>query len=270
MVTREEIIEKLENDIKDLDNKINNTQHYNEKNKLKRFIAKSGLALDYALPFIIATMITFYISKSNNKTPFIVDTIQENGSIEVIDSSTGIHKENIVYTNFEIDLIEHSTGWQMNEYGLYERTSTMYALNDRFNINNYEQILHMDRDELNSMFLEINCKIITEADKEKLDETYNEEVILLTRIVNSNISRNKQESASRNLLTTLVFMMISFILGKGLESVKKITFNTYIKDYFERYAFSCHEINEKEIEKLKEILEIKKENLSLIKESKKR
>ena len=265
MVTRENIIEKLENDISIIEYKINNTQEYNDKNKIKRILIKSGIAIDQALPFILASLIMLHMAKINNKTPFITDIIKERGNIEVIDTTNGMHKQNIIYSSFDVSPIEYSTGWKLNEYGLYERRSTTYMINENFNVDNIEEILNMNEDDLNSLFLKLESKMITEENIENLDEKYKEETVVVTRIINTNIYRSVKESHERNIFNTLSFFITSFILGKGLKYVKKITFNNYVQNSLEKFELLYHEINEAEIEKLKEILQIKNENLSLIK-----
>ena len=61
---------------------------------------------------------------------------------------------------------------------------------------------------------------------------------------------------------------MTFLLGRGIQEVKKIVFHDYLKNNLERLEVSYQEIDEEKIKKLNEILELKKENLELVKERK--
>lgn len=270
MVTREDIVGKLEDEIDELEYKINNREEYDKKNKIIKALIKSGIAIDYALPFILAALITLYIAQKEESTPFIIDTVNQNAVIEMIDTSDEIHKQTIKNSDYNVSSIEYSTGWKKNEYGLYERTSTKYMLNENIDLNNIDLILKMDKEQLDSCFIKINSEIITERYINKSEDIYNDDTIVVTRIINTDTHKIKNESNVKNTITTLLFIIISFMLGKGMTNIKKITFNSYIQDNLERYKLKYQEIDENEIKKLIEILEIKKDNLSLIKEERRR
>ena len=131
MIDNNELMKKLTKDANRLQNKIEHRKLYNIRNAVVRSLIKSGIAVDYALPFIIVAMIIANAQTSKGNAPFRVDEIVEKAGIETIDTSSGIHLEHLSYDfDYDDELIEYSTGWIVNEQGLYERTVTSYRLND--------------------------------------------------------------------------------------------------------------------------------------------
>ena len=108
------LIETLLKQRNEIQDKIDNYQRYNEINNIKRKIVKAGIAINYALPFILSSIILISISKKTNNTPFIIDEIEEKEKIELIDSSNGYHDENIYYNEDNNSKIEYLEKWKKN------------------------------------------------------------------------------------------------------------------------------------------------------------
>ena len=73
MKNNHELVAKLNNDVNKLQNKIEHRNLYNVRNFVVQALLKSGIAIDYALPFILAA-ITFANSQaSKGKTPFHIE-----------------------------------------------------------------------------------------------------------------------------------------------------------------------------------------------------
>ncbi|MBR3199065.1 MAG: hypothetical protein IKG27_03525 [Bacilli bacterium] len=266
MITRDELLEKLENDVTEIEDKINNPEKHNIKNAIIRKFLKTGIAIDYALPYILSAIILFSGFKNIHQTPFYTDDIITRQYLELVDTSNGKHMEEYVDAIDEISYIEYSTAWQENEYGLYERISTTYMLND-LNIG-LETILNMSPEELDQCFSIYNAEIVVEDNPNALDPTYNDEIVIVTRVFPTNRYTDRKETIISNSFFTIFYLIMTFLLGRGIQEVKKIVFHDYLKNNLERLEVSYQEIDEEKIKKLNEILELKKENLELVKERK--
>ena len=266
MITEEDILNKLKNDIKNKEDEINNKEAHNKKNRHIRNIINIGIKLDDILPYAVSAALLFPAYKSLGHTPLMVDTYPQKSYIEMIDSSNGDHFQNKVQSNDIFSSVKYSTRWEINNYGFYERIETTYILNENIDLNNIEYILKMNKTQLDQTFYIMDTEIITEAREEDLNPLYNEDAIVITRVINTNETVIKNEKFETNFFTTLMYLITTYILGKGLKEVKKIIFQEYVKDYLEIKAIKYQEINERRIERLKQILELKKENLSLLSE----
>ncbi len=264
MITGDQILKKLEDDVEEIEDKINNAEEYNKKNAIVRKFLKTGIAIDYALPYLLTAIILFSGFKSINQTPFYIDNVTTREYLELTDNSKGQHAEEYVDAIDELSYVEYSTGWYENEYGLYERISTVYKLN---NINiGLEEVLNMSQEELDQYFSIYNAEIIVEDNPENLDPTYNDEIVIVNRVFPTNIYTDKKEGIVSNLFFTTFYLLLTFLLGKGTQEVKKIIFHDYLRNNLERLEINYQEIDEAKIAKLKEILELKKENLELVTE----
>ncbi len=264
MINKRQILDKLHTDIDLIEDKINNADNHNVKNAIIRKFIKTGIAIDYAMPYILAGFIMFYAGRHVGRTPFLIDTFEENEQIEVLDTSNGIHNVRIVDFDNPISHIEHSTPWKLNEYGLYERSLTNYMLYNEGNILDENTVLKMSKEEMDSMFIITDTEIITKPILDEDDEIYNEEVIIVKNYVSVPDTKIVDESFEFNFLTTCLYLIMIFFLGNGIKSFKKVVFQDYIKDKLETLSVHYRVIDEKEIRRLEKVLAIKKENLSLI------
>lgn len=267
MIKDEDILNKLKKEIEIIEDKIKNPNLYNKKNRVIRKALKSAIMIDNFLPYILSGVVLLSSYKSAGKTPFLIDTVTQKSYIEMIDTSNGDHFQYQIDSNEVFSSIEYSTGWRVNGYGLYERISTTYLINENIDLNNIDNIFKMSKGELDSTFFVMETQIITEAYEENLDPIYNEEVIVINRVINTNKTVDKEESFESNFLTTSSYLAILFIVGTGLKGVKEVLCQEYIKNNLEVLLVNYQELDENTLEKLKKILELKKENFSLLCES---
>ena len=267
MIKDEDILNKLKKEIEIIEDKIKNPNLYNKKNRVIRKALKSAIMIDNFLPYILSGVVLLSSYKSAGKTPFLIDTVTQKSYIEMIDTSNGDHFQYQIDSNEVFSSIEYSTGWRVNEYGLYERISTTYLINENIDLNNIDNIFKMSKGELDSLFFIMETQIITEAYEENLNPIYNEGVIVINRVINTNKTVDKEESFESNFLTTSSYLAILFIVGTGLKGVKEVLYQEYIKNNLEVLLVNYQELDENTLEKLKKILELKKENFSLLCES---
>lgn len=256
------LIETLLKQRNEIQDKIDNYQRYNEINNIKRKIVKAGIAINYALPFILSSIILISISKKTNNTPFIIDEIEEKEKIELIDSSNGYHDENIYYNEDNNSKIEYLEKWKKNEYGLYEKKITTYMIYN-VDINDRKKIFSMSKEELASHLIKISESIITKPYLEEKD-FFLEDCILLTRVNETGNTKKVKETKEANFLFTLLYIAIFFIIEKNIKLVDRIILRNKITNKLGEMEYNYREIDEKQLQELKEILKIREENINII------
>lgn len=254
---------------KKLQNKMDHPKLYNIRNLAIRTLLKSGIAIDYALPFIMSSIIVGSIQTRLGITPLILDDKVVHPSIETIDTSSGLHLQKISYDfNYDEESIEYTTGWKLNNNGLYERTSTSYRINKNVDITNVEKLLSMSKEELDDVLVIINVENIYKETLSTEDMIYEQDAII---VINNSVSKDEcmvgKESIGDNVLFTILFIIISSLLGFGFKMGSKILIKTRIRDKLGEYQSSFQKISSNDLEKIKQIIESQKQNLALLDES---
>ena len=267
MLNNKKLVNKLTKSVRKLEKNIEHRKLYNIRNFVIRTLLKSGIAIDYAFPFICAAIIGAYYTASDDNTPFYFDEITEKAKIETIDTSSGIHIEHVSYDfDYEDELIEHSTGWHINDKGLYERTITSYRLNDKIDLEETEKIMNMTKEELEQILVITNVRTIKKNILTPEDSIYNEDAIIVINHKESETETiTRLEESSRNFLGTILYIIIVLCWGTNFRSMEQIFIKTYLRDRLRKYEPMFRQINKDELETMKKIIELKKENLALIK-----
>lgn len=263
MSDRNKLVNILTNDIKQLENKIEHRKFYSVRNFVVKSLIRSGIAIDYALPYILATILVFQYQASRGNIPFRFDDIKVRIGIETIDTSTGIHLEHISEAfDYDYVILEHFTGWSINDDGLYERVVTSYRMNFEIDLSDIKNVLFMSKDEIDNIFEVFDVQTINKTNLNYEDSVYNEEAIILISQVYSNDNIiTRKESLGENVFNSLAFLLGVFLLGSCFKNIAKCFIKIDIRDRLKVYESLFNEINLQELEK---ILEIKKQNLALI------
>lgn len=266
MKNNNQLIEKLSNDINGLQNKIEHRVQYNIRNSIITVLLKCGIAADYIIPFIVSAIIIANVKIANGKDPFHLDEISEKPSIETIDTSSGIHLEYISYDfEYEDELIEHSTGWTINDKGLYERTITSYRLNNKIDLNDTEKILSMSKQEIEELLVITNIKTISKNKLDPEDSIYNEDAII---VINHKKSEEeiitRMETKGENVIDVVWYIVLLLCWGLNIINFEKIFVKNTIRDVLRGYKNLFRPIDKEELETMKKILELKQENFLLI------
>lgn len=266
MINNNKLMKKLTKDANRLQNKIKYRKLYNIRNAVVRPLIKSGIAVDYALPFIISAMIIANIQSSEGNAPFRADEIVEKASIETIDTSSGIHLEHLSFDfDYDDELIEYSTGWIINEQGLYERTVTSYRLDDKIDLENKEEILEMTKDDIDNALVITNIKTVKKSTLDPEDKIYNSDaIIVIDHSESEEETITRLETKSENLWHSLWYIFLVLSYGKGVRYLEKVFVKTYISDKLREYEPSFRKINKEELEQMKKILKMKQESLSML------
>lgn len=269
MKNRNELVNKLSKDVKKLENKIEHRKIYNIRNFVVKSLLKSGIAIDYALPFILASIVIAHSYSAKGNAPFHIDEITEKASIETIDTSSGIHLENVSYDfSYDDELIEYSTGWVTNDKGLYERTVTSYRISDEINLSETDKILSMSKEEIENMLVVTNVQTICKNTLTPEDKIYDADALI---VINHSESENetitRQETSSENIWNSIWFIIMALCWGNNVRNIEKLFVKTYIRDRLREYEPLFRQINKEELETMKRILEVKKQNLAMIDET---
>lgn len=266
MIDNNELMKKLTKDANRLQNKIEHRKLYNIRNAVVRSLIKSGIAVDYALPFIIVAMIIANAQTSKGNAPFRVDEIVEKAGIETIDTSSGIHLEHLSYDfDYDDELIEYSTGWIVNEQGLYERTVTSYRLNDDIDLENKEKILEMTKDDIDNALVITDIKTVKKNALNPEDQIYNSDAIIVIEHSESEEETiTRLETKSENFWHSLWYIVLVLSYGNNVRLLEKIFVKTYMRDKLREYEPSFRKINKEELDTMKKILKMKQENLSML------
>lgn len=266
MIDNNELMKKLTKDANRLQNKIEHRKLYNIRNAVVRSLIKSGIAVDYALPFIIVAMIIANAQTSKENAPFRVDEIVEKAGIETIDTSSGIHLEHLSYDfDYDDELIEYSTGWIVNEQGLYERTVTSYRLNDDIDLENKEKILEMTKDDIDNALVITDIKTVKKNALNPEDQIYNSDaIIVIDHSESEEETITRLETKSENFWHSLWYIVLVLSYGNNVRLLEKIFVKTYMRDKLREYEPSFRKINKEELDTMKKILKMKQENLSML------
>lgn len=266
MKNKEQLYKQLVRKQKYLRNRIEHLQLYNIRNLAIRALLNSGIAVDYALPFLMSVFIIGAIGTKLNITPFIADERVVYANIETIDTSSGIHIENSSYdVSYDEETIEYTTGWQLNKYGLYERISTSYRISKDFDITNIVKVLSMTKEELDNVLIVTNIKRIYKETLNSEDMIYNQDAVI---VINNTQSRDeyivRKESELENLLYTIGFIVAVLILGFGASKLSNIFIKTKLRDKFKEYKTYFKKMDSQDLEKFKQILQLENQNLAML------
>lgn len=269
MKNKEQFYRCLVRKEKSLQNKIDHLKFYNILNLAIRALLKSGIAIDYALPFLMSSIIVGTIQAKLDITPFIFDSKEVHPNIETIDTSSGLHLQNISYDfSYDEESIEYTTGWKLNNYGLYERVSTSYRISKEIDITNVEKLLSMSKEELDAALIVTNIENIYKQTLSYDDMIYDSDAIIV--INNSKLDDESmigKETITENVLYTILFIIISSVLGVGFKKLGNILIKTKIRDKFREYQSSFQKFDSNDLERIKKILQVEKQNLALLDES---
>lgn len=267
MKNNSDIQAQLESEIEDLEYKIQNRKKYNSSKRFKYILIKGLLILELTFPFILGMCATEIVFAAFGKTPIKKSKIIDKPSIQyVVDSN---EKENTLVSfnqSYNENIIEYSTGWKLNDDGLFERESTIYEFNDKEIKDNYENILSLSKDQLNNLFKIKNYQKVQKTKLDEEDNKYEKDYILIKQVIDDErYYRVRNETDFENFLETFVFFCFVYLEGIILDDLAGVVLKKGITTKLEYYELENRPIKEKDLEELRKILILKKENLKLLK-----
>ena len=266
MLNKSDLIKKLEKDIKETENKIEYKNLYNVRNFIIRGLLKTGIAVDYALPYILSGIIIFNVLEAKNKTPFIVDQIPVKASVETMITSTGIESTVTSFDyKYDIKALQYSSGWKENESGIYERTITDYDIGLFTDLSNKQEIFSQTKSELDNKYNIENCVTVKKGMLDEEDLLYKDEMIIIKEsyIDNENV-KIKTETLVDNILSTSASVIGCYLIGIMYNDINKLYLKKSLKNTLNNIQSKYKKITLGDLNNLKRILELNKENLELL------
>lgn len=261
---KNKIVEKFTDEIEELKFQMNHRKLHNFRTFLIRFLAKTGMAINKWFPFVLAYVMVFnsYMYKKNK--PFRRDMVAKPAYIQSVDTSKGVHREDIC-SKYEGTTFEYSTAWSMNNIGLYQRTITSYKVNDKINLNNLDEVLNMTKEEIDETLKIIDAKIITKRELTDSDKVYDEDVLTITQCAKSKDEEVlRLETDFEIMCHTALFISIVYMCTGVFAGIKKILIKNVIDDKLNAVIVAHKYISVDDYRRMRKILEIKKTNLALV------
>lgn len=262
MINNEELIEKLTKNVKKIQDKIEFKNLYNIRNIVVRLLLKSGICIDFALPFITALLVILNISSVKDDLPFHIDEITVDANIETIDASNDAILDNSFYDG---EIVEYLTEWTMNDGGIYERVVTSYKLDDKLSSSDKSKVINMSKDELDKMFTVSNVKTIN---KDTLSDYYylldDSNTVIIIDHLKEKETITRLETKTENFVNSLNFLCLLVAIGNVIAVLKKLTLKDAIKNKLSEYDSYFKFIRKSELETMKKILQLRQENLMML------
>ena len=268
MVTRKSLIKSLNNDIDATEKKINGAKHYKFKSAISTILCGAGIGMDHALPFILAASCVMYFRYLGGNMPFKVDKVMDKAYIQTIDTSDGKHIEYLSYDDdYDDEIFEYSTGWVPTTNGTFKREITTYILNDEYDISDLDKLLSLSKEEADKIFQLYNIKTIEKRKLDAEDFLYNNDCFI---VIDNQSSIDKavlrDESLGENIINIIFYLLSTTAFGFGFDLIiKKIT-RRRIRDGLVSKFQNIKHLSEAEVDDLKLLLELKKQNLAMFSE----
>lgn len=258
------IEKKLAKDAATLQFQIEHRKLYNVHTALVRLLLKSGLVLDKSMPFLLSSVLVLNSSHFKNNKPFKKDIVLKPGYIQYVDMSNGTHQENIRAIRKK-NYIEYSTGWYINNTGIYERTIVSYEVNSKLNSKSLDDVLCMTKEELEELLEITDVRIITKEVLTKEDEMYKEDVVIVNQYVKTKDTKVLRQETNREYYSNMLMYIFTVLLyGSWFKTIKKFLIKTIIEDKLNNTITTYRCIHAEELEDLKKNLEIKQSNLEML------
>lgn len=262
MINNEELIEKLTKNVKKIQDKIEFKNLYNIRNIVVQLLLKSGICIDFALPFITALLVILNISSVKDDLPFHIDEITVDANIEAIDASNDDMLDNSFYDG---EIVEYLTEWTMNARKIYERVVTSYKLDDKLSSSDKSKVINMSKDELDKMFTVSNVKTIN---KDTLSDYYylldDSNTVIIIDHLKEKETITRLETKTENFVNSLNFLCLLVAIGNVIAVLKKLTLKDAIKNKLSEYDSYFKFIRKSELETMKKILQLRQENLMML------
>lgn len=266
-MTNEELLKTLNKDIQKIESKLQHRKTCNVKNGIITSLLKLGIALDYAHPFILAGIAIAYLHYRT--PPFDRGQIIEYENVEETKTSTGYERK---LSSFDVSYSEesfkHSTAWEINEMGFYERTITSYKVSFK-KYASPEELLGMTKEEVESLLEIANIDVIQKKELEEEDLKYNQDIfILVESYQDQNSFMMRPETNQEYFLRVIIYLFMTMIDGLFITEAERRNFalKYYPKDFFRKLTSQFRIITKEEQIILEKELKIKKQNLEMLSE----
>ena len=123
----------------------------------------------------------------------------------------------------------------------------------------------MTKEEIEKSLIITNINTIQKNTLSSYDYIYDEDALIFTNHTLSDENTiERYETLSENALQVIYFIVLTFAGGTALRLLEKKLIKKNMGDKLEEYIPLYRQISKEELEEMKKMLEIKKQNLSLI------
>lgn len=268
MNNKKKLLKKLKKEVITLEKHVKNIKLYNIKNTIIKTMIDGGMIIERACPYILSSFILFQLNLYGDNDPFTRDLIYDIKRTETIKTSTGVIFEkrlNELDVTLKEGILEFSTPWVINEYGFYERKVTRYQVGE-VDLND-EKILLMDKKELDNNYQIIDIQDISKDKLDGMDEIYNQEMII-TRTFKDKIDYESERYETIFEMASFLILH-SILIYVGAFPIKLVRRKFIKKDNYDELKLLKEKyiiLKEEDIPNIKEVIEIKKNNLLLFDE----
>ncbi len=263
MSDEEKLLKSLTKEVKDMESMIKNAKLYKLKKQFKKYLIKSGIVLNHVIPYALASFISYGSVSAIGYNPFSYEKVKENAKIETFETSTGLNKK-IISKNIEYNYnsFEHTTTWKLNDNGLYERTITVYEIDDSIDLSNTDKVLSMTKEEVEAKLNIIDIKTIQKNVLNDEDKIYDEDMLIITRSLEDEDNfKLRNETFFENILDVGFWLALTIVFGATISVINKKLFKF---DKKLKTIDSSIVIEEVDVSIISEVLKVKKHNLEMI------
>ena len=264
MSDEEKLLKSLTKEVKDMENMIKNAKLYKLKKQFKKNLIKSGIVLNHVIPYVLASFISYGSVSTIGYNPFSYEKVKENAKIETFETSTGLNrKTSSKDIEYGSNSFGHTTAWKLNDNGLYERTITVYEIDDSIDLSDTDKVLSMTKEEVEAKLNIIDIKTIQKNVLNDEDKIYDEDMLIITRSTEDEDDfKMRNETFFENILDVGFWIALTIVFGAAIRVINKKLFklDEKLKAIDESIV-----IEEVDVNTISEVLKVKKHNLEMIK-----
>ena len=264
MSDEEKLLKSLTKEVKDMESMIKNAKLYKLKKQFKKNLIKSGIVLNHIIPYALASFISYGSVSAIGYNPFSYEKVKENAKIETFETSTGLNrKTSSKDIEYGSNSFGHTTSWKLNDNGLYERTITVYEIDDSIDLYDTDKLLSMTKEEVEAKLNIIDIKTIQKNVLNEEDKIYDEDMLIITRSTEDEDDfKMRNETFFENILDVGFWLALTIVFGATINVINKKLFklDEKLKTIDESIV-----IEEVDVSTISEVLKVKKHNLEMIK-----
>ena len=264
MSDEEKLLKSLTKEVKDMENMIKKAKLYKLKKQFKKNLIKSGIVLNHVIPYALASFISYGSVSAIGYNPFSYEKVKENAKIETFETSTGLNrKTSSKDIEYGSNSFGHTTVWKLNDNGLYERTITVYEIDDSIDLSDTDKVLSMTKEEVEAKLNIIDIKTIQKNVLNEEDKIYDEDMLIVTRSTEDEDDfKMRNETFFENILDVGFWLALTIVFGATINVINKKLFKLDEKLKAIDVAIVIEKVD---VSTISEVLKVKKHNLEMIK-----
>ena len=255
----------------ELEEIINNSEYYKNHYKRIKPLLNLGIHIPKGVPFFLSSLLVAGVLSLNNSGPFTLDD-----RIEKANSKTIYYGEDEIleaisfYKKFE-DSLKYTTAWKDIGNGLHERIVTTYEVPSHDELTE-EKVHSLSKDELDEYYsisnVETFIRSVIPEDEMRFDQDM--VVVEVNNGKSSTDTRLKEQTYTENLFTDFfLFSVLSVLLGGTIDYLVLEKVKSKMKKHLESIDERLKLLDSNSLKKLEKDLELRKENLELLKSDEK-